>query len=147
MEYKKALNKAAQLCSESEKCEQDIREKLRAWEVSDRDADKIIAYLEKEKFIDEGRFTAFFVRDKFRFNKWGKIKIGYALRQKHISQATITEALQAIDEEEYSSALQEVLQSKKRGLKYANEYDLHNKLTRFAVGRGFEYEAISRIDY
>ena len=144
MEYKEALNKAAALCSASEKCEWDIREKLRLWEVSDNETDKIIAHLKKENFLNESRFAAFFVKDKFRFNKWGKIKIAYALRQKHISSAVVQEALNAIDDEEYFSVLQDILCSKMRGLKYADEYDLRGKLARFAQSRGFEYEVISR---
>jgi regulatory protein len=144
MQYKEALTKSAYLCSASEKCEQDIREKLRAWEVSGSDADKIIACLVKEKYIDESRFAAFFVRDKFRFNRWGKVKIGYALQQKRIAPDVVQEALQTIDNEDYVAALQDILRSKMRGLKYANDYDLRNKLVRFAQSRGFEYEAISR---
>ena len=144
MKYKEALNKAATLCSASEKCEWDIREKLRTWEVSDNEADKIIAHLKKEDFLDENRFTVSFVKDKFRFNKWGKIKIAYALKMKHISNDIIQEAMSAIDDEEYLATLHEILQSKQKGLKYKDEYDLRGKLTRFAQSRGFEYEVISR---
>ena len=144
MEYKEALNKAAALCSAAEKCEWDIREKLCVWEISDSEADKIITYLKKENFLDENRFAAFFVKDKFRFNKWGRIKIAYVLKMKHISNDIIQEAMLAIDDEEYFSTLCDILQSKQKGLKYKDEYDRRAKLTRFAQSRGFEYEIISR---
>jgi len=145
MNYKEALNKAAVLCSAAEKCEWDICEKLRTWEVSDNEADKIIAYLKKENFLDENRFTVSFVKDKFRFNKWGKLKIAYALQQKHVPSVIIQEALSAIDEEEYFSILEDILRSKMRGLKHTDKYNLRGKLTRFAQSRGFEYEVISRV--
>ena len=41
-------------------------------------------YLELEKYLDNLRFAISFVHDKFRFNKWGKIKLAYALRQKQV---------------------------------------------------------------
>ena len=143
MNYKEALNKAAALCSAAEKCEWDIREKLRTWEISDSETDKIIAQLKKENFLDENRFAAFFTKDKFRFNKWGRIKIAYSLKMKHISNDIIQEAMSAIDDEEYLATLCEILQSKQKGLKYKDEYDRRAKLTRFAQSRGFEYEIIT----
>ena len=33
-------------------------------------SERIIARLLKERFIDESRYTRFFVNDKLRFNKW-----------------------------------------------------------------------------
>ena len=142
MEYKEALNKAAALCSAAERCEWDVREKLRAWEMSNGEADKVIAQLRKENFLNESRFAAFFVKDKFRFNKWGRIKIAYALKMKHIGSDAIQAAMQVIDDEEYVAMLRETLQSKQKGLKYRDECDRRAKLVRFAQSRGFEYEVI-----
>ena len=142
MEYKEALHKAAALCSSGEKCEYDIREKLLSWEISDSDTNKIISYLVQEKFLNEKRFAEFFVKDKFRFNKWGKIKIAYMLKQKRISSAIIQEALNGIDDDEYCSTLQELMQSKLKSLKYKDEYDKRAKLLRFAQSRGFESHLI-----
>ena len=142
MEYKEALHKAAALCSSGERCEHDIREKLLLWGMSDNDATKIINYLIQEKFLDEKRFAEFFTKDKFRFNKWGKIKIAYMLKQKHISSSIIQEALNSIDDEEYYSALQELMQSKLKQLKYKDKNDKRTKLFRFAQSRGFESQLI-----
>ena len=143
MEYKEALNKAAALCSSGEKCEYDISEKLLSWDVSDKDAAKIINYLIQEKFLDEKRFAEFFTKDKFRFNKWGKVKIAYMLKQKRISSSVIQEALNSIDDDEYCLTLQELMQSKLKSLKYKDEYDMRAKLFRFAQSRGFEGHFIS----
>ena len=140
--YEEALHKAAMLCSSGEKCEYDIREKLLSWKISESDTTKIINYLIQEKYLDEKRFAEFFVKDKFRFNKWGKIKIAYMLKQKRISSAVIQDALNSIDDDEYCSTLQELLQSKLKGLKYKDEYDKRAKLFRFAQSRGFESHLI-----
>lgn len=43
---------------------------------------RIIDRLVVEKFIDEERYCRAFVNDKFRFAKWGKMKITQALYMK-----------------------------------------------------------------
>ena len=98
----------------------------------------IIARLLKERFIDESRYTRFFVNDKLRFNKWGRVKIGYELYKKNIPSPIREESLAAIDEGEYRSILLDLLKSKKKSTKGKDERDLFNKLLRFAAGRGFE---------
>lgn len=142
--YEQALFKVAALCTQSEKCESDIRSKLLVWEISESDANKIIYYLKEEKFLDNARYCAFFVKDKSRFNKWGKIKIGYALRAKKIDEELITNALEQIDEEESLSTLISILKTKSKNLKYKDEYDKKGKLIRFALSRGFELGMVNQ---
>lgn len=49
-------------------------EKDRCRRTSPDASERIIARLLKERFIDESRYTRFFVNDKLRFNKWGRDK-------------------------------------------------------------------------
>lgn len=138
------LHKAASYCSISEHCISEVEEKLNAWGVSDQDKATIIERLMAEDFINEKRFSNFFVKDKFRFNKWGKIKISYALKQKGISNELINNALNTIDEGEYEELLASILKTKLSGLKYEYEYEKQGKLFRFAQSRGFESHTIER---
>lgn len=144
LSYEQALHKAAALCMRSEKCELDICNKLLAWGVNENDATKIISYLTAEKFLDNARFCNFFVKDKVRFNKWGKIKIGYALKAKKIDEALIIAALSQIDEQETVDNLIALLQSKQKNLKYKDEFEKKGKLIRFALSRGFEMNTINQ---
>lgn len=138
------LHKAASYCSISEHCISEVEEKLNAWCVSCDDKTAIIERLVEEDFINEKRFCNFFVKDKFRFNKWGKIKISYALKQKGISNELINNALNTIDEGEYEEMLASILRTKLSGLKYEYEYEKQGKLFRFAQSRGFESNVIER---
>jgi release factor glutamine methyltransferase len=140
--YQEALSKATKLCSLSEKCEQDIREKLVEWQLSIENIEKIIAYLKKEKYLDEMRFARFFAEDKHRFSKWGKSKIIFMLKNKGISSETINEAVKNIDSENYSEQLKSLLTSKLKSIKYKNLYDAKAKLYRFGMSRGFENELV-----
>jgi regulatory protein len=145
MEYKVALQRAAALCSSQEQCSSHIREKLNSWRVSEIDSDRIIALLQKEKFLDDTRYATFYVRDKYRLNGWGKIKLAHMLRQKEIPQNLIQEALDQIDPVEYRQTCERLISEKSASLRESNQYKRKGKLFRFAAQRGFESELIHQI--
>jgi regulatory protein len=138
------LHKAASYCSISEHCVSEVETKLDAWCVGCDDKSTIIKRLIAEDFINEKRFCIYFVKDKFRFNKWGKIKISFALKGKGIDNALISEALNTIDDGEYEELLASILKTKLIGLKYEFEYEKQGKLFRFAQSRGFENNVIEK---
>jgi regulatory protein len=143
--FEQLLQKASSYCSISERCISEADEKLQKWNASDADCEKIIEQLVEKDFINEQRYAEAFVRDKFRFNKWGKMKISFALKMKRIDRQTISNALNQIDEDEYAEMLTSILKTKLKGLKYADEYEKQGKLFRFAQSRGFEYGVIERV--
>lgn len=126
------------LCAESEKCKSDIADKLRLHGLSPADVDSILSYLETEKFIDEGRYSKFFAKDKYRFAKWGRKKIEFALKMKRIPVDCIKEALEEIPDEAYEETMMAALASKLKTIKFQNRYDAKGKLFRFAASRGYE---------
>ena len=128
-------NKAEAYCSSVERCVSEVEAKLEQW-----GADNGI----KEKYIDQQRYCAAFVRDKYRFNQWGRMKIVQALRLKKIPANVISLGLEAIDESEYLSILSGLIEQKKRSVKASTDYERNGKLIRFAIGRGFEMEEILR---
>ena len=132
------LQLAASYCSVAERCIQDVRRKIVSAGALPEVEERIITHLVKEKFIDESRYCRCFVNDKFRFNRWGRIKIGYELRKKDVAADVFSEALSQIDEEVYESVLHTLLKEKKRTTKGRTEQDIFNKLYRFAISRGFE---------
>jgi len=145
MEYEPALKRAAALCSSQEQCSSHIREKLNSWKVSSEDAEKIIDLLIKEKFLDDQRYATFYVRDKFRFNGWGKIKLTVMLNQKKIPKSFIEEALNQIDPELYKQTCTQLISEKSATLKEPNLFKRKGKLFRFAAQRGFESDLIHQI--
>ncbi|OAV65193.1 recombination regulator RecX [Bacteroidales bacterium Barb6XT] len=132
------LHRAAAYCTAAERCIQDVEKKLFAAGFPPDAAKRIIARLVQEKFIDESRYSRGFVNDKFHFNKWGRVKIAYELHQKHLPENVCTEALSAIDEEEYRALLLSLLKEKKKTVRGKDNRDAFGKLLRFGVGRGFE---------
>lgn len=139
-----ALSRVAAYCSTAEHCRAEITEKLQRWSIPYDAIDRILARLEQEKYIDEERYCRAFVRDKYRFDKWGKVKIGQALQLKKIPQSVYFPFLNEIDEEEYLSILSGLLAAKRKSVRAENEYERNNKLVRFALSRGFEMKDIRR---
>lgn len=134
----KALNRMANLCARREYCVFDIKSKLMRYELGHESIERIIEHLIKEKYIDELRFARSFINDKIRFNKWGRVKIDFVLRQKRIPQDIITEAFLDFSDEDLNASLNDVLNAKWKTIKGNSEQDKRTKLIRFALGRGFE---------
>ena len=133
-----ALNKAAAYCTLCERCISEVSTKLTAWGVPHGEQEKIIARLIEEKFIDESRYCRSFVNDKVKFNRWGRIKITAALREKHLPQEHIKEAMENIDENAYLQSLKEVIETKRKELKGGDDFATHQKIIRHAASRGYE---------
>ena len=144
MTKEEALRQMTSYCSMAERCKSDIVDKLKKKDTSEEAIQEVVAYLEKENYISEERFCRAFVNDKFRFSKWGKLKIRQALSLKRLPSAAIYDALDAIEEKLYLDTLRELIEAKRKSVKAKNDYELNGKLIRFALGRGFEMHDINR---
>ncbi len=139
-----ALVKLQKYCAYQDRCHQEVRTKLLDLGVRGYDLEWVIAELIQEKFLDETRFAASYVRGKYRIKKWGRIKITIELKKRKISPYCLKKGLEEIDEEEYLDNLKTLLEKKKRTIKAKTEWEMRRKLTRFAQTKGYEYENISQ---
>ena len=132
----------AALCAQGEHCQWELLEKMRRWELNDEAQARVMERLVKERYVDDERFARAFVKDKVRYNKWGRRKVEQALWQKHIDDDIRQRVLNEVDDEEYLNALRPLLKQKRKSTKAHNDYELNQKLLRFALGRGFTYDII-----
>ena len=132
----------AALCAQAEHCQYEMLEKMRRWELDDDAQARVMQRLVSERYVDDERYARAFVKDKVRYNKWGRRKVEQALWQKHIDEDIRQQVLDEIDDEEYISVLRPLLKQKRRSTKAANDYQLNQKLMRFALGRGFTFDII-----
>lgn len=140
--YRKALDKMESICSKKEMCKSNILRKLQSYPLKADETEAIIAQLEKEGFIDEERFAAAFVHDKWVINKWGRHKIRVQLLQKGIPEGHVQKALQHIDEEQYRNMLAKLLQDKATNMSEPDPIKRKAKLVRYAMNKGFEQDLI-----
>ena len=132
----------AALCAQAEHCQQEMRDKMRRWELDETAQNRIVARLVKERYIDDERYARAFVKDKIRYNKWGRRKVQQALWLKHIDADIQQRVLDEIDEKEYLDVLRPLLKQKRKSIKAESDYELNQKLVRFALGRGFGFDII-----
>ena len=132
----------AALCAQAEHCQQEMRDKMRRWEMAPEVQERVIARLIKERFIDDERYARAFVKDKIRYNKWGRRKVQQGLWMKHIDDDIQQRVLDEVDDAEYLAVLKPLLKQKAKSIKAENDYELTQKLVRFALGRGFTYDII-----
>ena len=132
----------AALCAQAEHCQWEMLEKMRRWELPEEEQARVMQRLVSERYVDDERYARAFVKDKVRYNKWGRRKVEQALWLKHIDDDIRQRVLDEVDDSEYLAVLKPLLQQKRRSTKAANDYELNQKLVRFAVSRGFTFDII-----
>ena len=78
---KEAYLTLAALCAQAEHCQWEMLEKMRRWEVPEETQARVMQRLVKERYVDDERYARAFVKDKIRYNKWGRRKVDQALWQ------------------------------------------------------------------
>ena len=142
MTEQEAYLQLAALCAQAEHCQQEMRDKMKRWEIDETVQNRIIARLVKERYIDDERYARAFVKDKIRYNKWGRRKVQQALWQKRIDDDIQRRVLDEIEEKEYLDVLRPLLKQKRTTIKAQSDYELNQKLMRFALSRGFTFDII-----
>lgn len=137
-----AYLRLAALCAQAEHCQQEMRDKMKRWNIDETVQNHIIDRLVKERYIDDERYARAFVKDKIRYNKWGRRKVQQALWQKRINDDIQQCVLDEIDEKEYLDVLRPLLKQKRSSIKADSDYELNQKLVRFALSRGFTFDII-----
>ena len=137
-----AFLQLAALCANAEHCQYDMLEKMKRWELSDEAQARVMARLIEERYVDDRRYARAFVKDKICYNKWGHRKVQQGLWMKRIDKEIQDEVLDEIDDNEYLNVLKPLLKQKRKSIKANSDYELNQKLVRFAYGRGFTFDII-----
>ena len=145
----KALARCEALCARSEQSSGDIELKLVKWGLTREQVGNVLQRLIDCKYVDDARYARAYVREKFRFSGWGRVKIAYNLRLKGIDSDVIACALEEIEADEYREKLEHLVRAKYREVKSREPVRARAALLRFAAGRGFESQlsvsAVNRV--
>lgn len=144
MTEQQVLVKLTALCSGSEHCTYELSEKMRKWEVDEVTQARVMEYLIKEKYVDDERFCRAFIREKLRFNKWGRRKIEQALFMKRIDKTISSPLLDEVEDSDYLAILRPLIKQKEKSVKANSEYEKNMKLIKFAMSRGFTFDIIKQ---
>ena len=132
---KEVLTKMQSFCAARDRCHSEVRTKLLGMKVYGDDLEEIIGQLVSDGFLNEERFARSFARGKFRINRWGRTKILYGLRSKHVADYCIQKGMQEIDEKEYITVLDELICKKLKG---ESSFEEKQKVVASLQSKGFE---------
>ena len=145
LDAEKALVRLEELCARSEQCSWDLKEKLRRWKV-EPPYEPIIESLSERGFVNDERFARAYVRDKYRFDHWGRLKIVKGLIAKRIDRNTIDIAMREIIARDYALNCFNLLKAKRKSLSpELSSYEMKQKMLRFAAARGYEPNLVIRL--
>ena len=144
-----ALRLLMNMAARAERSSGDALRLMKRWGVDDNDAQRVLQRLIAERFIDDSRYAAAFVREKINLSGWGSYKIVAALRRKGVDNIIIENALSQYGSVDMEERLQGLLEKKIKTVKYRDTSDLRAKLFRFAASRGYDYstamQAVDRV--
>lgn len=137
-----ALSSLMRLCARAEKSSGDARRLMHGWGLAPVDIERVLERLKRDRFIDDARYAAAFVREKCSLNGWGSYKIRVALQRKGVARELIDAALAAIDPGQSREQLRLRLERKLRSLKGGTPYERRTKLMRYGLSLGYDFEAV-----
>lgn len=136
--------KLASYCAYQDRCQWEVENKLREFNLIPEARDQILIYLIQNKFLNEERFAKSFARGKFYQKNWGKIKIRIELKKRKIPSKLIESSLSEIDEEDYLKTLRHLFEKKKNSLISEREsFKKKAKIRNYLLQKGFESEIIA----
>jgi len=141
------FNKAAAFCAYQERSHQEVRERLRKWNIWGADADEMIAELIAGNYLSEERFAKAYSGGKSRMKHWGRLKIKQELQRRGVSRYSIKQGMKEIGEEEYRDGLKKLLEKKAAQLTKSSgdSVQLRTRLVRFALGKGYEMDLVKEV--
>lgn len=138
----KVFSKMQKFCSWRDRCTSEVENKLKQFMLNDEEKQLIFNELNSNKYFDDIRFTNSFVFSKVSYNKWGRIKIRAALRQKKIPEEYINKAIEGIDNEVYSSNIKYLIEKKQNELTRKNAENIRQKTISHLISRGYTFNEI-----
>lgn len=139
-----AREKIRHYCAYQERSHREVRAKLYSYGLHQHDVEELITQLITDNYLNEERFAKAFAGGKFRMKKWGRIKITHALESKGVSSNCIRIGLKEIEESSYIATLRDLLQEKWIGHPEEHAFILRDKLSKFAIQKGYEPDLVWR---
>lgn len=143
--YLKCKNSALKIIERTYKTEKELRDKLSLKGYEDHIIKRTINFLGEYNLLNDANYAKMYVKDRGKSN--GQKKIKYMLIQKGIDESIIEEELDKLDKDEIKNVVQEMALKKYKVLcKRENDsYKLSQKLYRFLMGKGYDYELIKDV--
>lgn len=139
------LNRARRYCALGEQCESGVRQKLISWGAASEEVPLIVTRLRAEDYINDIRYARAFCEGKLLHQRWGRQKVLYHLRTKHLPMDAIEAGMAVVDDETYFQILNGEAEKKLHSLGGELTPDVRRKMLSFLASRGYSVADISRV--
>jgi regulatory protein len=139
------IQQAKYFCAYQERCSSEVFQKLSNLGIDKPQQQTIMDTLINEGYIDDQRFAVVYAQGKFKNNHWGRIKIFLELTRRGIPNNMIKQAIEGINEEDYNTVLQSLIDKKMQTLKEKKARQIEEKTAYFCSGKGFEPELVWKL--
>ena len=145
--YRTLLDKARRYCALSEQCEDAVRQKLVTWGATPAESDAVVSTLYSEDYLDDVRYARAYCESKILHQQWGRQKVLYQLRLKHLPRPAVEAGMAAVNDDDYLAILASLAEKKLAELQRSSDDPsaLRQKLTSFLVSRGFLISEINQV--
>ena len=130
-------------CAFQERSHFEARRKLLSFGMTNAEAERTVAALISENYINEERFAIAYAGGHFRLKQWGRARIKSGLREHRVSEPCITAALKQIEKHDYERAVHKLAARKLQSIPGIDRRRKYQTTYRYLVGRGFEPELVS----
>ena len=143
--YIKCKNTALKTIERTYKSEKELAQKLALKGYDDHIINRTINFMKEYNLLNDNNYATMYVKDKSR--NIGKKKIKYSLLQNGIDEEIIESELEKINNDEVKAIVYEMaLKKYKVFSKRENDnYKLTQKLYRFLMGKGYDYDLIKDV--
>ena len=138
----RAVQQALLFLSYRSRSESEIRQNLRKHEIPDEIIEQTLQRLRQEGLANDDQFAQAWVENRSTFRPRSRRMMAMELRQKGVTDESVSTALEAVDDEELAY---EAAQKKVNRLKDLEWMDFRKKLSEFLARRGFSYSVIAPI--
>lgn len=140
--YDEIKQKMVNYCVYQDRSHFEVEHKMKEFLLIPEAKEEILLFLIQENYLNEERFAKSYARGKFYIKKWGKNKIRLSLLQKGISDRLIKKSFDEIDDNDYKKTISELIDKTMASYKGLQEYQKKQKLIKFLISKGFEYDVI-----
>lgn len=137
--------KLVNYCVYQDRSHSEVEQKMKEYVLIPEAKEEILIFLIQENYLNEERFAKSYTRGKFYIKKWGKNKIKNSLLQKGITEKLIQKSFDEIAEKDYEKTLLDLIEKTIITYKGLKDYQKKQKLIKFLISKGYEYELILKI--
>ena len=101
---------------------------------------QVIEQLKKHNLINDSQFVSWWLEQRSSFNPKSEKVLRLELRQKGIDEELIEEKLATIDIMQRQQAIRQIIEKKIRLYAGLSKFKLRNKLLRYLINHGFNYD-------